>query len=684
MIYIQLTTDISRKMQKRVALGKIFTIALLFAIILALSSSSIGASVYQTDNTDEQIQNALVSKMVTINSNTTRVLDGTCNLNELECSQNGNCFCDVDENELLQFDWTLAWNPPSNLPMCIWAEPATLPVGAICPDAEGIGGATMTCTWTPDYCQAADHEMLFWISTDCDTIWFGLGLDIAVNNVNRLPIIQATPAGPIETDLGEIVHIEVSATDLDNLECTDAINKDVITLTQTAGPGLFVPNGNGIADYDWTTDIPGLTIVTFSVDDGKFGSDDTTVNINVNTPNYMVHHDVPFFETETFSSAASAKMILGYLGNSLSQTEIYDYGIAFNDPANTTELDPKGMVAALDNFDPPFYNFSIASFSSDDIAPYMRDIAHWMDFDVHEYYDISDPTGPAKVPPAVPLFGSYDTWVVVNGFISDADPLPENNNPHITPDFNIIGFFLTDPNTSGIGVDTFITGEEARITYFQTIVSNDIYNGRFVQVAEPPAVVSTATVTIKESKSTIAGEQLVGFLKTSERTELNSDSRSPTNAVDIIPEELFNDPDFANAIEGSVEGKSVSVFQTDGTGYYIVTFEKEGLTSVALTINKRAIVEAVTWVKNPVEYSWNSDEFAIEKIEDYLEGEIYSIGSVRLVWNPKDFATSAFKPYHEVIVNGIVFETTYYVSHDGEVFEGPVKRRIYRRLFSRN
>ena len=93
------------------------------------------------------------------------------------------------------------------------------------------------------------------------------------------------PSGPISANVGDPVHINVTATDPDTLGCTDPENKDILTLTQTTGPGTFVDNGNGDGDYDWPTDAKRHTIVTFNVDDGKGGSENVSVDVTVTDPN---------------------------------------------------------------------------------------------------------------------------------------------------------------------------------------------------------------------------------------------------------------------------------------------------------------------------------------------------------------------------------------------------------------
>ena len=250
---------------------------------------AIGARFLQTTRTIEPInlepQRFFSSqvKIVPQQTTTASASDGTCNIEDPECFENGNCFCNVNENELLEFSLTFVWGDsfPPDLPMCIWISSFELPSGVSCPTGQGIGGATINCSWTSTYCQAGDYIFDLLIGTNCNEHITGFLLDVSAQNVNRLPTIVANPSGPIILNLKDSVHIDVSATDLDALECTDEFNKDVLTLTQTSGPGSFVDNGDGDGDFDWTADTPGDITVAFLVDDGKEGTDEVSIDIHV-------------------------------------------------------------------------------------------------------------------------------------------------------------------------------------------------------------------------------------------------------------------------------------------------------------------------------------------------------------------------------------------------------------------
>lgn len=215
-----------------------------------------------------------------------------CNFNEPACTQFPyNCICRTNENESLQVSITYDWNGifPPGTPMCVWAVPETLPQGASAPTVQGIGQVTSTLTWTPSYCQAGLYYetnppdgVSFFIGKNCTFPNRAYDYKIEVLNADRQPSIHATPAGPIEVNMRQPVHIDVVASDPDTLECTDAQNKDVLALTQIQGQGAFVDNGNGGGGFNWTPMGPTTTSVAFRVNDGKGALQDVFVNIDVN------------------------------------------------------------------------------------------------------------------------------------------------------------------------------------------------------------------------------------------------------------------------------------------------------------------------------------------------------------------------------------------------------------------
>ncbi len=91
----------------------------------------------------------------------------SCNFNDPECTINGNCFCNVNENELLQFN-IIAEHYDQNgnpLPVCTWA--GILPPVASYPTVSGFGSVISTFAWTPMIGQAGDYLVEFHAGEQC-------------------------------------------------------------------------------------------------------------------------------------------------------------------------------------------------------------------------------------------------------------------------------------------------------------------------------------------------------------------------------------------------------------------------------------------------------------------------------------------------------------------------------------
>ncbi len=507
----------------------------------------------------------------------------------------------------------------------------------------------------------------------------------------KMPILYAPDH--VYAGVNNSAWIEMQARDPTNDPLTFYVNDPNFIETD---PGVFV----------WETEEgdEGEYQVIAWVSDGTYNA---TKMINVTVMDgFSVHHVMPYFETEAYSSAATANMIINYLGNdSVDQTDIYNYGIQYNLPENPTgELDPMGMDAALGHFDPydvllhqydqydnrsdgnPYegYNFGVRAHTNS-IEDYMRDIAHWMDYQVHLYSGSPEYADPDRVPPAVPIYGDtsgYGNWVVVNGFASDIDPIPPGS-PY-NPDFTVYGFWLTDPNTDGLGINRYVTAGEAESTYFKPISSTDQYNGKFVQVAEPPPELSDAQVTIARLETKQENTKLVNSLKTEDVPENNKPHSKIMNEQkepeivweEIIPEFLLEDELFAEAFRGSEQGKQILINNpSDDRDYYIITFEKMGLTSAAIIIDAESgIFREGAWAETPENYVFISEEKAVNNVLRYLKSEKIRIQrqdknriTSEFIWNPGELTSSPFQPYWKIVVK----EMTFYVKNDGTVIHIP-------------
>ncbi|MBI4431195.1 MAG: hypothetical protein HY587_05740 [Candidatus Omnitrophica bacterium] len=228
------------------------------------------------------------------------------------------------------------------------------------------------------------------------------------------------------------------------------------------------------------------------------GNESESSNVVEGGPNPPYVLDLPVFPIFNNGPAAQsgayvAKMTLDFMGASHSVQELYDYAVAHNLSENSRlqSVDPNGLRSTLNQFDFPGYNFSVLQRSQQDDV--LRDMAFWISRNI--------PNVPKPhVPGAIPAFGSYDRWFLVKGLVT-------TQNPHSGNDYEVLGFWFTDPNSSGIGANTFKTAEEIKSTYLLPIQNADRFQGRFLSVLEPPETAG-GSQTIKEFESHLSSLSL--------------------------------------------------------------------------------------------------------------------------------------------------------------------------------
>ncbi|GEM_PF-2505595 len=181
-----------------------------------------------------------------------------------------------------------------------------------------------------------------------------------------------------------------------------------------------------------------------------------------------------------------AKMILDFMGSFHPVDELYNYAKAHNLSENSAlqSVDPSGLRNTLNQFDFPGYNFSVLQRATQNEV--LRDMAFWISRNISN-------VPKSHIPGAIPAFGSYNRWFTVKGLVT-------TKNPHSGEDYEVLGFWFTDPNISGIGANTFKTAEEIKNTYLLPVQSGDRYNGRYLSVLEPPEEIG-GDQTIREYES---------------------------------------------------------------------------------------------------------------------------------------------------------------------------------------
>ena len=461
---------------------------------------------------------------------------------------------------------------------------------------------------------------------------------------------------------------------------------------------------------------------------------------------------VPWYPNMAYRStgAAVAQMILNYIRQGagatlLDQNTVYEYARA--PAAFGPDLTPDEMNRVLGHFDPydelvfnwadeydnepdgnPFqgYNFSVDTYDAfsdpNAIDEYIRDICHWMAFTVtkEDWWQDAELVAFPNTPVAVPLYGDYNHWVVIKGFAASDNPCPEpHTNPFNTPDFSVYGFWIKDPLISGIGQDTYKTTAECLSTYFLPLFTGDDYQGKFVQVAEPPLRLSAAQVHIPKPLPDLANLEFMG-IKNNLRPQYYPNSSKlmglQANALvvsepfikkqswqEVIDPHLLSDPDCVEAFTATKRGTPVLVKRLDkeNANYYLLPFSKKRIANsrlvsgVVILDAKDGHFKEASWSKIPERFL-NTDKekavflvrrFVVNELQEKLRkipkypAKIYlrqlldlyfkynrlfsyvNRARTELLWQPHSFSPSPYKPYWKVDANGYIW----YVTQEGKV-----------------
>jgi YVTN family beta-propeller protein len=439
--------------------------------------------------------------------------------------------------------------------------------------------------------------------------------------------------------------------------------------------------------------------------------------LNMTTMNWY-QNIAPYNST----GAATCQMILNYIREGaraplLTQDEIYVY--ARNpEPSNGAWLTPDEIDKALGHFDPydslvsngydgydsllggnPYqgYNYTIHTYDPQDLngmTDYMRDICHWMAYTVTQE-NWWDPDGALvarpNTPAALPIYGSYANWVAVKGCVTSENPVPDpRGNPWGSPDFTVYGFWMKDPQVTGIGQNTYKTAEECASTYFLPLATGDAYDGLLLQIAEPPEAMDTNEGRVQSGKVTIK--------KYSEVVEKNQANLAVASVRllnvpaekswrDLVPQALLNDAEVVKAFSGTEMGKPILVRRTDddNLSYYLVPF---GLysdssflsTGVVITDADTSYFKEASWTREPEKFLRVNEERAIYLVKRKLKLTTTTSSSIstELVWEPNSYSPSPYKPYWAVNVNGRIW----YVTQDERIIAKTKTPIVHKELIA--
>ncbi|UCB57416.1 MAG: hypothetical protein JSV30_02205 [Candidatus Omnitrophota bacterium] len=460
--------------------------------------------------------------------------------------------------------------------------------------------------------------------------------------------------------------------------------------------------------------------------------------LHIDLPEYYAEELLPEPYNFASSGAASAQMIIDLMrpeDDTPSQLEIYEYGHPYNE-ISIDEMDPRALDYALGHFDyydpadpageghPSYgYNFGVEAYENDQFNEYLRDITHWIAYPVTKrhwwnYRDETDLVAEPYTPAAVPAYGTYEHWLVINGAACDINPYPfePHSRYHRLSDlskFTVYGLWLTDPKGEGIGQDVYVTATECQSTMLLPLESPDDYNGKYLQVAEPPEQESQAKAEIAPEEVTTSGLNLLKIAQEIENKQgdyinhlldparvVNLDGEVLLPSLDtnliylfkpdtsiqdtsqkiswrtVLTPQALTDPDFRQAIEGSYLCQVFKVEREDiQSSYYIIPFVKQTkgqfLASAALIIDvQTGVLKQASWVDEPVRFvpitKEEAQKLALNYARENLRQHRLKITSSELIWQPQGLSNSPFSPYWKVSIG----KHTLYVTQEGGISTG--------------
>ena len=408
-------------------------------------------------------------------------------------------------------------------------------------------------------------------------------------------------------------------------------------------------------------------------------------------------------ERPYYKGAAVSQMILNYIRqgagySNLTQDEIYAYGHPATD---LLEMNPADVDKALGHFDPydqivsnsydsydsqpggnPYqgYNFTVDNHRSSEITGYLRNICHWMAYKVRqEAWWLNGPfVARPNTPAALPFYGGYN-WVTVKGFAADQNPTPNPTNPFVMPNFTVYGFWFKDPQVNGIGQDTYKTAAESVASYFLPLATTDTFNGKLIQIAEPPPAESKAKVTIAPSVSKKDTLLQSGLRSSNGIVQMmaGSNSNSSVTCESLVESFALRDPDFKNAVKGTRLTEIITVRRLvdvkgveTGERYDLLPFGKQNGNGASLIFavvrlgGQNAEFKEVSWVKNGQKYLKVNREEAIQLAWQNMRSYPIEDLEADTVWWPSAQSMSPFQPYWRIPYLG---RTLLYVTQSGTI-----------------
>jgi hypothetical protein len=251
---------------------------------------------------------------------------------------------------------------------------------------------------------------------------------------------------------------------------------------------------------------------------------------------------------------------------------------------------------------------------------------------------------------------------------------------------------------NGIGKDTYKTAAECKSTYFTPLSTSDSYNGKFVQIAEPPQYSSQANAKVKKPVIDLANLEFIGVETGLKR--INKSYIIKRGWQDIVDSYLLSDASAQAAFNGANPGRPILVKRVDKefSDYYLVPFSKsnkQGISLVSAVIildSKDGHFKEASWTQTPERFLNINKRHAIQLTERYVSNDLWknkqgarkyrvycqllryiNNANALLIWQPNSYSSSPYRPYWKINSNGYIW----YVTQEGLVTcETPLKEII--------
>jgi hypothetical protein len=360
--------------------------------------------------------------------------------------------------------------------------------------------------------------------------------------------------------------------------------------------------------------------------------EDDNVNLTLNHYCLNFYPSFPFttWEQEDWSGPTVMEMLIDhYLDppDVPNQTVLNEAGIGNNQGCNADlqYVDPRGMRYTLNDYlyypySPYIAHYGIGSYTAVEGA--LHYICYWQHL------------GPG----AAPTYGNYSNWMAIRGIHTSENPYPQSAGS-----YDIYGFWINDPNPTGIGENTYKTVDQWTDTYFKNLTGvrdGDIYKNRYVAVCEPP-VQPDVDVRLVHSKARFSGvitsdaadEELavnvngvpLNQVICNRKLDREKENKVVQAAIDSVNEGLISyDPDFKEAFDGTVANKPMPV-KSDTGDYYLVPFgiESDGMsvTAVVIVDSDGGKFKEASWVREPAKYLPVTAQDALKIVYREMKGK---------------------------------------------------------------